>query len=91
MNTSINEMNACDQLCPNPACNVSGQTAQANITIHCRKSRRFRCRLCRLTFRETHGTVFYALRKSASLVTTVITLLAWACPLQAIVAANELG
>ena len=84
-------MNAYDQSCPNSECIASGQKGQGNITIHCRKSRRYRCRWCRLTFRETHGPVCYGLRKNASLITTVITLLAWGCPLQAIVATFDLA
>ncbi len=31
MNENTFEMNACDQFCPNPACNASGQTGQAGL------------------------------------------------------------
>lgn len=46
--------------------------------------------VCDKTFTETSGTPFYRLRHSQQLVTQVITLLSFGCPVQAIVAAFSL-
>jgi len=73
--------------CPNGACPARGQSGQGNIGIHSRKDRRFICTQCRKTFSATKGTVFYRLRTSAETVVIVVTLLAYGCPVQAIVAA----
>jgi transposase-like protein len=73
--------------CPNSACPASGQPGRGNISIHSRKERRYKCSECGKTFAETKGTVFYRLRKSQDLVVIVITLLAYGCPVQAIVMA----
>jgi hypothetical protein len=43
--------------------------------------------VCHKTFSATKGTVFYRLRTSAETVVIVVTLLAYGCPVQAIVAA----
>ena len=43
--------------------------------------------MCRRTFTETHGTVFYRLRNAPELITVVVTLLAQGCPLLAMVVA----
>jgi transposase-like protein len=76
--------------CPNPHCPARGRFGQGNIRIHSRRDRRYRCQVCRRTFSESHGTVFYRLRNTAELVTLVVTLLAHGCPVQAIVAAFAL-
>jgi transposase-like protein len=73
--------------CPNLVCPARGQTGQGNIGIHSRKDKRFVCTQCRKTFTTTKGTVLYRLRTSAELVVIAVTLLAYGCPLQAIVAA----
>lgn len=73
--------------CPNPACPARGRTDQGNIAVHSCKERRYLCRVCHKTFAETKGTVFYRLRKSKALITLVLTLLAYGCPLQAVVIA----
>ncbi|HHH42394.1 MAG TPA: IS1 family transposase [Chloroflexi bacterium] len=73
--------------CPNPACPARGQIGKGNIGIHSRKERRYICRVCGKTFAETKGTVFYRLRTAKDLVVIVVTLLAYGCPVQAIVMA----
>jgi transposase-like protein len=73
--------------CPNPDCPARGQTGQDNIGIHSQKEQRYICRVCRQTFAASTGTVFYRLRTAADTVTLVITLLAYGCPVPAIVAA----
>jgi transposase-like protein len=73
--------------CPNPDCPASGQVSKGNIYIHSRKQQRYRCTACGKTFAATKGTPFYRLRSATELVVTVVTLLAYGCPVQAIVAA----
>ncbi len=73
--------------CHNPDCAARGKVGFGNIGVHSRKQRRYICHECKRTFTQTKGTVFYRLRHSLEFVTQVITLLAYGCPLQAIVAA----
>jgi transposase-like protein len=80
-------MNPTTVFCPNLACPARGQTGQGNIGIHSRKDKRFLCTQCWKTFTATKGTAFYRLRTSAEMVTLVVTLMAYGCPLQAIVVA----
>ena len=76
--------------CPNSACPASGQVGKGNIGVHSRKDRRYKCHVCNKTFAESKGTVFYRLRTAKDIVVIVVTLLAYGCPLQAIVAAFDL-
>lgn len=73
--------------CPNPDCPACGQTGQGNIGVHSCKERRYICHVCQKTFAETKGTAFYRLHHAKDLFVLVITLLAYGCPLQAIVVA----
>lgn len=73
--------------CPNLDCPASGQIGQGNIGVHSRKERRYICRGCGSTFAASKGTVYYRLRTTAETVTLVVTLLAYGCPVQAIVVA----
>lgn len=81
-------MNPQEQFCPNPACRASGKTG--NIWIHSRKEKRYRCKRCKRTFTESYETALYRLKKPATLFITVITLLAYGCPVQAVVKAFSL-
>ena len=76
--------------CPNPECPARGRRQAGNITIHSQKERRYHCRICDTTFAETQGTPFYRSHTAMDLVVTVVTLLAYGCPVQAIVAAFAL-
>jgi len=78
------------QFCPNLACPARGKTGEKIIVIHSRKPERYQCRVCGKTFSAKVGTPFYRLHHSADLVTCVITLIAFGCPVQAIVAAYGL-
>jgi hypothetical protein len=60
---------------------------KGNIVIHSQKEARYQCTQCHKTFAATRGTPFYRLHHSLDLVTCVVTLIAFGCPLQAIVAA----
>lgn len=75
------------QFCHNPDCPARGQVGKGNIGIHSRKERRYICHECGKTFAENKGTVFYRLRTAKDIVVIVVTLLAYGCPVQAIVAA----
>jgi transposase-like protein len=76
--------------CPNPACPASGQVGAGNIGIHNQQEHRYICHVCKGTFAETKGTVFYRLRTDKELVVVITTLLAHGCPPQAIVAAYRM-
>jgi len=78
------------QFCPNLACPARGKTGEKNIVIHSRKPERYQCTVCQKTFSAKVGTPFYRLHHSADLVTCVMTLIAFGCPVQAIVAAYGL-
>jgi transposase-like protein len=73
--------------CPNIDCPARGQVSKANISVHSRKERRYKCHVCSKTFAETKGTPFYRLRTAKDVVVLVVTLLAYGCPAQAIVMA----
>ena len=75
------------QFCPNPHCPTRGQTARGNIKVHSYRERRYRCTTCKKTFAATTGTPLYRLHKDPALFVRVVTLLAYGCPTQAIVAA----
>ena len=73
-------------VCPNPACNATGR-----IGIHSHTQRRYKCHACGKTFAETVGTPLYGLKTSLWVVRIVVTLLAFGCPIPAIVAAFGLN
>ena len=73
--------------CPNSNCHARGHIGRGNIGIHSRKEKRCICHECHQTVSATTGTGFYRLRPSVETVVIVVTLLAYGCPLPAIVAA----
>lgn len=73
--------------CHNPDCPARGKSGRGNISIHSLKQRRYICSECGKTFTDSKGTVFYRLRYPVEFVTQMITLLAYGCPIAAIVAA----
>ncbi len=83
-------MNASETFCPNAGCIARGKIGQGNIVIHGRKRPRYKCKTCGRTFSAKEGTMFAGLRKPTSLIVIVVTLLAYGCPLQAIVHAFDL-
>jgi transposase-like protein len=72
-------------VCPNSDCGASER-----IGVHSHKERRYICHTCHRTFAETTGTILYGLKHPISLVLVVLTLLAYGCPIPAIVATFEL-
>ena len=83
-------MNPQDVWRPNLACPARGQVGKGNIGVHSQKERRYRCKRCGQTFCATKGTALYRVHKPHELVVTIVTLLAYGCPHQAIVAAFSL-
>jgi len=71
-------------------CPARGKTGQGNINIHSREPGRYKCKVCNKTFSAKVGTPFYRLHYSDDLVSCVMTLIAFGCPVQAIVAAYGL-
>jgi len=80
-------MNPQEIFCPMIACPARGQTGKGNIHIHSLKDKRCICDVCGQTFTTTKGTIFYRLRTNPEIVMCVIVLLAYGCPIQAIVKA----
>lgn len=83
-------VNPHEQFCHNKDCRAYARKGEGHIVIHSREERRYQCKRCRRTFSQTTGTALYRLHKPKELMFTVITLLAYGCPLQAIVAAFDL-
>ena len=74
-----------EQVCPNSDCGASD-----HIGVHSHKERRYICHTCHRTFAETTGTMLYGLKQPIWLVLIVLTLLAYGCPIPAIVATFDL-
>src|SRR6266478_2811994 len=85
--TSTEQMDASQLFCPNAKCKARGQVGQGNIVSHGKASARYRCKTCGKTFSAQVGTMFEGLRKPKALIVIVVTLLAYGCPIQAIVQA----
>ena len=84
-NRTTEPMDASQQFCPNLACTARGQIGQGTIRIHDRKRQRYRCTMCKQTFSARRGTMLEGLRKPTELIVIVVTLLAYGCPIQAVV------
>src|SRR5271157_233189 len=91
MQTNTTEpMDASPQFCPNPTCSARGQRGAGNIRIHSYQPQRYRCRTCQKTFSARRGTMMEGLRSPSDLIVIVVILLAYGCPVQAIVHAYGL-
>src|SRR5512135_842215 len=88
--TNTEQMDASEVFCPNLDCMARGKIAEGNIGIHSRSRPRYRCKTCGKTFSAKAGTMFEGLRKPVELIVIVVTLVAYGCPLQAIVQAYGL-
>lgn len=80
-------MNPQEPFCPNMECSARGKVGEGNIITHSPQEGRYKCKRCGKTFSGTTGTALYGLKKAADLFVIVVTLLAFGCPVQAIVAA----
>jgi transposase-like protein len=85
MQTNTEQMNASQVFCPNLECKARGQVGQGTSVSHGRKRPRYRCKTCGKTFSAKEGTLFAGLRKPTKLIVLVVTLLAYGCPVQAVV------
>jgi len=88
-NTTREPMEPSNQFCPHTMCSARGRIGGGNVTIHDRKRQRYRCKVCKQTFSARRGTMFEGLRKPMGLITSVVTLLSYGCPVQAIVHADR--
>ena len=79
-----------ERFCHNERCWAYGRVGEGHVVIHSQKERRYKCKRCAKTFSETKGTAFYRAHKSHELMVAVVTLLAYGCPIRAIVAAFSL-
>lgn len=78
-------MNPEQQFCPHIDCPARGQTRAGNITVHSQTQKRCHCNVCGQTFAISKGTLFYRLRTDPQMVMRVIALLAYGCPVQAVI------
>jgi transposase-like protein len=67
-------------------CPSRGVIGAGNLRVHHQARNRWRCRVCNKTFSGRKGSVFYGLKSDEKRVVWVLSLLAFGCPLQAIVA-----
>src|SRR5438270_8731415 len=79
------KVDASKQFCPNLECPSRGLIGQGNIVSHGRKRLRCKCKTCGKTLSIRKGTALEGLRKHTELIVIVIALLAYGCPIQAIV------
>ena len=82
-------MNPQELFCPNLECPARGQVGKGNLSVHSQKEKRCLCSVCGQTFSVTRGTLFYRLRTDPKTVMLVVVLLAYGCPVAAIVQAFE--
>lgn len=80
-------MNLTATFCPNIDCPARGRCQAGNIRVHSQAEQRCYCNVCDKSFSVKKGTIFYRLKTDPVQVMLVITLLAYGCPIQAIVAA----
>ena len=64
--------------------------APTRVGVHSKQQGRYRCHGCRKTFTQTHSTPLYRLKSDLNVVTLVVTLLIFGCPLPAIVMAFKI-
>ena len=83
-------MNLQTVFCPNMGCRDKYQVGKGNIVSHGKARRRCKCKSCGHTFSYRRGTMFYGLRTDEQVVTWAVGLVAWGCPVAAIVAVFEL-
>jgi len=80
-------MNPQPLFCPNIDCPSRGKQNASNLTVHDSLRDRFRCSDCQTTFSSRKGTLFYRLKTDPQIVICVLVLLAFGCPVRAVVEA----
>jgi len=83
-------MNLQSVFCPYEECPDKGQTGKGNVVWFHKARQRCKCQTCGRTFSYRRGSMFFGLRTDEAVVGQVVTLLAYGCPCQAIVAAFDL-
>jgi transposase-like protein len=83
-------MQPLNMFCSNAECPSCGQTNKGNIIWHNKSQGRLKCKVCKKTFSQYKDTPFFGLRKTRSLLVTIVILLSHGCPLAAITAAFNL-
>lgn len=71
-------------------CPHCDEKSNGRIGVHLQKERCYKCQDCGKTFNDSYGTSMHGLKTPQWVVTLVLTLLAYGCPLPAIIAAFEL-
>jgi transposase-like protein len=87
MKKTTEQLDASQVFCPNPACQARGKIAEGNVISHGKRRTRYRCKTCGKTFSAQAGTMFEGLGRPKAVIVIVVTLLAYGCPIQAIVQA----
>jgi transposase-like protein/IS1 family transposase len=77
--------------CPIETCPSRGIVGAGNLRVHDSLRNRWRCSTCGKTFSGRRGTPFYGIKTEPQLVVWVVSLLAFGCPVQAVVAAFGLN
>ena len=80
-------MNLENVFCLNMSCPARGQAAKGNIGVHSEQEGRCICHECDETFSIRKGTIFYRLRTDPEVIMLILILLAYQCPIPAIVKA----
>lgn len=83
-------MNLQAVFCRYEGCVDKGVVGTGNVVWWQQGRKRCKCQSCGRTFSYRRGTMFYGLRTEEARVVQVVTLLAYGCPCQAIVAAFKL-
>jgi hypothetical protein len=84
------KMDTSQECCLNEACLSRGKIGQGNIVVHDSRRGRLKCKICKKTFNKRRGTALEGIRKPEELFVTVISLISWGCPIQAIVHTYDL-
>ena len=87
MKQSEKQTNARHLFCLNPACSARGKQGESNLVKYGSKRPRYQCKVCGKVFSAKAGTMYEGLRSPEWLITVVMALMAFGCPLQAIVQA----
>ncbi len=85
MEKQTEPMDASKQFCPNEACSARGKIGEGNIRIHSYQPQRYRCGRGKKTCSARRGTRMEGLRTPTEVLVIVVPLLAYGCPIQAIV------
>lgn len=80
-------MNPQPSFCPNFDCPSRGDVGGGPLRVHDAHRNRWKCKVCGKTFSGRQGTPFFGIKTEEKTFVLVVTLLAFGCPLPAIVAA----